>query len=217
MKHNRCYFPIFSSRLTASLDSFKHAISVNSIVFFDASPNVRSDLRQCSTFSLDVPGSRRSIPINFLHSQVVVYHCVSSGSSLVSTAHFTVLFFQIIVVSFDILYSYQPFVPKQEVVHCFFVLFTYCNLHLSSSTDPLIFFHVLVSIICSCDANTDIFSGVRDTFQAARVFFAILLWHFSLKLPLYQTLLFCSFFVLRSKFFSVFSILLFIQCNVLFQ
>ena len=44
-KHNRLYFPSFSSCLTIFLHSFGHAISVNNIVFFDGSSSVRSGLR----------------------------------------------------------------------------------------------------------------------------------------------------------------------------
>ena len=94
-----------------------------------------------------------SFSITFPSSQFVVYHFASSGNSPFSTAHFTINTFKLLLcrltyyVPTDYLHSGRRWWTVS--------LCSPHNLHLSYSTNPLIFFHTLVSIICSSNANND--------------------------------------------------------------
>ena len=101
----------------------------------------------------------------------IVYNFVSSRSSPFSTSHFTANNFKILLNCFT--YSDPSSFLQPDRKWCTVSLWSPHNLNLSHSTNPLIFFHVLVSIIYFCNANIDDVSW--DTFQPARVFFTTVL------------------------------------------
>ena len=112
---------------------------------------------QYHLFSLDVPSPRRvSVHLFqslFLHSKFVVYHFVSLGSRSFSVAHFTANTFKVLLCRLT--YSVPASFLHPDKRWCTVSLCSPHNLHLSHSTNPLIFFHALVSTICSCNTNID--------------------------------------------------------------
>ena len=106
-----------------------------------------------------VPEEFLSVFFNhFLAFPVVVYHFVSSGSSLFSIAYFTASTFKVFLCRLT--YSLPTSFLHPDKRWCTVSLCSPQNLHLSHSTNPPIFFHALVSTICSCNANIlDVFLG----------------------------------------------------------
>ena len=89
--------------------------------------------------------------ITFPCSYLIAYHLVPSGSSPFSIAHFTARTFRAFPcrLTYSIPASFLHFDNRCSTIS----LYSPQNWHLSSFTNPLIFFHALVSIICSCSAN----------------------------------------------------------------
>ena len=132
-------------------------MSINGIVFFDASSNLGSGPRTIQTLLIGCSQSQKSFflsfSITFPRSQFVVYHYLSSGSSPFSTVHFTANTFKVLLCR--LIYSVPTSFLYLDRRWCTVSLCSPHNLHLSHSTNPLILFHALVSIICSCNANID--------------------------------------------------------------
>ena len=99
-----------------------------------------------------------SFSITFQRFLFVVCNFVSSRSSSFSASHFTTNNLKVLMN--DFIHS-DPFSFLQTDRRWCNVSLCYpYNLHLSHSANPLILFHVLVSIICSCNANIgDVFLG----------------------------------------------------------
>ena len=139
------------------LHSFGYAVSVNSIVFFDVSFNFRPSLfamqsivKRCfQSQKISFPSFSSTFPL----LQFVVYHFVSSGTSQFTTTHFIANTFKVLLcrlvysVTTSFLYPYGSW--------CTVSLCEPHNLHWSHSTNALIVFHALISIICSCNANIE--------------------------------------------------------------
>ena len=94
-----------------------------------------------------------SFSITFSRSQFVVYHFVSLGSSPLSIAHFTANTFKVLLCR--VTYYVPTSFLNPDKRWCTVSLCSPHNLHLSHSTNHLIFVHALVSTICSCNTNTD--------------------------------------------------------------
>ena len=89
--------------------------------------------------------------ITFLRPQFVVYHFVSSVSSPFSIAHFIANTFKELLCRLT--YSAPTSFLHPDKRWCIVSLCSPHNLHLSHSTNPLIFFHALFP--CFCNANID--------------------------------------------------------------
>ena len=94
-----------------------------------------------------------SFSITFPCSQFVVYHFVSLGSSPFYTSHFTANTFKVLLCRLQYSVPTSFFHPDRR--WCTVSLRSTHNVHFSHATNPLIFFHTLVPIICSCNANID--------------------------------------------------------------
>ena len=94
-----------------------------------------------------------SILFNHFSMFHVVYRFVFSGSSPFSTAHFTAITFKLLLCCLIYSFTTSLFHPDRRL--CTASLCSPHNLHLSHSIYPLIFYHALASIICSCNANVD--------------------------------------------------------------
>ena len=97
-----------------------------------------------------------SFSIAFPCCQFIVYHFVSSGSSPLSIAQFTANTFKALLCRLT--YSVPTSCLHPDKRWCTVSLCSAHNLHLLHSTYPLIFFHAVVSTICSicsCDMNID--------------------------------------------------------------
>ena len=117
-----------------------------------------------------IPDKFLSIFFNHF-STFVVYNFVSSRSSPFSASHFTAHNLKVLMNHFT--YS-DPSSFSQPDRRCCNVSLCYpFNLHLSRSTNPLILFHVLFSIICSCNAN--IGDDFLEYISPAKVFFTAVL------------------------------------------
>ena len=186
------------------------------IVLFYLMYGIKSDLQTIQSVLMVCSQPQKSFfpsfSITFLRSQFLLYHFVSSGSSLFSTVHFTANTFKVLLCRLT--YSVPTILLYPNRKWCTVSQFSPHNLHLLYSTNTLNFFHTLVSIICSSNANMDDVS-LRSLlhFNQPGVFFTIYCLGITLKLLLCLT----SFFVLQSGSFSVFSIFLSIQCNFLRQ
>ena len=147
----------FSSHLTSLLASVRHAISTNVIVLLTVPSNVRSGLFAVQFILIRCSQSQNSFSqlfsITFLCSHLISYHLVPSGSSPLSIAHFTARTFR--ALSCGLTYSVPANFLHPDNRCCTVSLYSPHNRHLSSFTNPLIFFHALVWIICSCSANID--------------------------------------------------------------
>ena len=173
---------------------------------------------QYRPFSLDVPSPRRVLLRLFqslFHIPIIVYHFVSSGSSPFSTALQPILLLTLskyYCVAWHNLFllalytqtgggSWFPYAPRIT-----------CICHI-----PLIFFHALVSIIFSLMRILAMFSWGQYYISNNHSFlhYIALACHF--EAPSLPNFYVYSFFVLHSRPFSVFSILLSIQCNFLHQ
>ena len=91
-----------------------------------------------------------SFSITLSRSQFFVYHFVSLGSSPFSLAHFTANTFKVLLCRVTYYVPTSFLNPDKRTVS----LCSPHNLHLSHSTNPLIFVHALVSTICFCNTNT---------------------------------------------------------------
>lgn len=214
--------PNLFSGLTTLLYSLAHAVSINIIVFFDVPSSVRSGLQAMQSVVNRFPQPQKSFSSYFstifLRSQFVVQHYVSSQSSPISTVHFTASTFKVLLCR--VTYTYQLFLHSvpTSFLHpdrrwCVVSLCSPSNLHLSYSTNHLIFFHDLIS----CWQILTIFSWDQcyiSTCQSLLQYIA-LLFHFAV--PSLTNFVVYSFFVLYSRPFLVFSILLPIQSNFLRQ
>ena len=126
-------------------------------MFFDVYSNIRSGLRAIQSVLIECSPSQKSFFPSFLttfpRSQFVVCHFVSSGSSPFSTAHFTANTFTLLLCRLTCCVPTSVLHPDRR--RCTVSLCSPPYLHLSHSSNPLIFFHALVSIICSGNANID--------------------------------------------------------------
>ena len=120
-----------------------HAISVNSIIFFDVSSYVRSGLRAMQSVFIGCSQYQQSFfpsfSIIFPRSLFIVYNFVSSGSNPFSTAHFTANTFKVLLNRLTYSYPSSFWHPGRR----------WCTVSLYSPHNHITFFHVLVSIICS--------------------------------------------------------------------
>ena len=106
---------------------------------------------QCRPLSLDIPNTRRlSFSIIFPRSLVVVYRFVFSGSSPFSPAILLLTFSEYYWIVWHTL-TLLLFCK----MWCTVSLCSPHNLYMPHSAVPVIFFQVLVSIICSYNANID--------------------------------------------------------------
>ena len=152
--------------MTILLYSLGQAISINSIVIFDVSFDVSSGLRAMQPILIGCSQNQKSFfpsfPIIFPRSLFVVYNFVSPASSPFSTAHFNAN-------TFKVLLNRMTYPDPSSFLHperkwCTVSLCSPHNLHLSHSTDALIFLHGLVSIICSRNENIyGVFVGCIST------------------------------------------------------
>ena len=114
--------------------------------------------------------------------------------------YFTANAFELLLTCFTCSYPSSFLHPDRSC--CTVFLCSPQNLHLSHSTVSMLLFlsfalAMLLLTVFSC-----------SKLQPARVFFTMLLWYFTLKLLLFQNLLFIHSFVLYSRSFSIVSILL---------
>ena len=111
---------------------------------------------QYHLFSLDVSSPRR-VSFHLFQSLFRVpsslYITVSLGSRPFFVVHFTANIFKVLLCRLT--YSVPASFLHPDKRLCTVSLCSPHNLHLSHSTNPLIFFHALVSTICSCNTNID--------------------------------------------------------------
>ena len=187
---------------------FGHAISLSSIIFFKVSYNATSGLRAMLPFSLNVPNNRR-VSFHLFQSFFLVPCLLYETLYLQGAAYFlwsilllTLLNYCWLVLRALILLVF--YIQIGVVALFFYALHRTCICHIlliPCSFSMLLFLSFALAMLL-----LTVFSCSK--LQPARVFFTMLLWYFTLKLLLFQNLLFIHSFVLYSRSFSIVSILL---------
>ena len=144
----------------------------------------------------------QSFSIIFRRSQFFLYHFASLESIPFSIAHFRTTTFKVLLCCLT--YSLPTSFLHPDKRWYTVSLCSPHNLHLSHSTNPLIFFHAHVCTICLYNANIVDFFLVSVLYfnqpECSSLYYRV--FHFEASsLPNFVAY---SFFVLQSRFFSVF-------------
>ena len=144
----------------------------------------------------------QSFSIIFPRSQFFLYHFASLGSIPFSIAHFRTNTFKVLLCCLT--YSLPTSFLHPDKRWYTVSLCSPHNLHLSHSTNPFIFFHAHVSTICLCNTDIDDFFLVSVLHFNQPECSSLYYWVFHFEASSLPNFVAYSFFVLQSRFFSVF-------------